>query len=154
MKKIIVLLVVLLGLLKADEGIQKLVIDLTTSDVITFENRVLKAVVMNKSYYESVFKELDVIVVIHGGSYRFFVKDLAKTIYRDDEKVAKASKNLKVRIESLMKTYNVKFQMCKVGMRKNKLTENNIYDFVEIIPSAMVGLINAQNDGFAYVPVN
>jgi len=37
-------------------------------------------------------------------------------------------------------------------MKKNKLTKEDIVDYVTIIPNASIGLIDKQNEGFAYLP--
>ncbi len=44
--------------------------------------------------------------------------------------------------------------MCEVGMKKNKLKEKNIVSFVELIPNSTIGLIDKQNEGYAYIPVS
>lgn len=153
MKKFIVILIVFLGLVRADGDMKKAVFDLTTSDLTTFESKVIKATSFIKAHYASKSEELDILVVIHGGAYKFFVKDLQKTKYKDDKEVAKVSKELREKIESLIKTYNVKFQICGVGMKKNKLTKDDIYDFVEVVTSATIGLIDAQSKGYVYLPI-
>lgn len=152
MKKFI-LLIALVGLLSASESAHKLVIDLTTSSVDTFEKKILKAIVVHKNYYEGKLKELDVAVVIHGGSYKFFVKDPKKSIYKDDKELLKAFSELKTRIASMSDTYDVEFLMCEFGMKKNKLKADDIVSFVKIIHTSTVGLIDKQNEGYAYLPV-
>lgn len=154
LKRVIVVFIVFLSIVRADTDLKKAVFDLTTSDLTTFESRVIKGVAFNKAHYESKFQELDIIVVIHGGAYKFFVKDLTKTKYKNDKKIFSASKEIEQRLTSLIKTYNVKFQVCGVGLKKNEIDEENIYNFVEVIPSAMVGLIDAQSSGYAYIPVD
>ncbi|MCK9473253.1 DsrE family protein [Sulfurimonas sp.] len=153
LKRVIAVFIIFLSLLRADGDLKKAVFDLTTSDFTTFENRVIKAVAFNKTHYESKFQELDIIVIVHGGAYKFFVKDLTKTKYKDDKKVLSTAKDIEQRLISLIKTYNVKFQVCGAGLKKNKVEEENIYSFVEVIPSAMVGLIDAQSSGYAYIPI-
>ncbi|WP_415395945.1 DsrE family protein [Sulfurimonas sp. CS5] len=153
MKKFILLLA-FIGLLSAEDSTYKVVIDLTTSSVENFQKKILKGIVAHKNYYEGKLKELEVAVVIHGGAYRFFVKDPKKTIYKDDKELLKAYAELKTRIESLSDTYAVEFLMCEVGMKKNKLKEKNIVSFVELIPNSTIGLIDKQNEGYAYIPVS
>jgi len=38
-------------------------------------------------------------------------------------------------------------------MKKKKLDRKDIYDFVEIIPTSTIGLIDKQSEGFAYIPI-
>ncbi len=152
MKKFI-LLVAFISLLSADDSASKVVIDLTTSSVEKFQKKVLKAIVVHKNYYEGKLKELDIAVVIHGGAYRFFVKDPKNTIYKDDKELEKEYAELKTRIANMSDTYDVEFLICESGMKKNKLKADDIVSFVKIIHTSTVGLIDKQNEGFAYIPV-
>lgn len=153
MKKIFLILALFVGMLRAEDNVVRAVFDLTTADATLFESRFIKGVAFHKAYYESKFKELEIVVVIHGGAYKFFVKEIGKTAIKIDAKEAALLHDLKQRIESLVKTYNVKLQMCGVGMKKHKIKEDNIYEFVEVVPSAMVGLIDAQNSRYAYISI-
>lgn len=152
MKKILIFLA-LFGLLQADEESQKVVFDLTTSSIEKFERSILKGIVANKANYEGELKELEVAVVIHGGAYRFFVKDIKNSIFKSDKKLLSQYSDLKKRIASMSDTYDVEFLMCGAAMGKNKLKDKDIVDYVKIIPNSTFGLINKQNEGFAYIPV-
>lgn len=142
----------LFGFLFADGSVKKVVIDLTTSDVKVFEQKILKGVVAHKTHYESALEELDVAVIIHGGAYKYFVKDLDKSVYKDDTKLQKVHGDLKKRIKTLYDTYDVEFLMCASGMKKHELDKSKILDFVKTVPNAAIGLIDKQNDGYAYFP--
>ena len=152
MKKI--LLFTLLGLLPimADTS-AKVVYDLTTKNQKAFERKILKAIVANKAYYESKLKELDVTVVIHGGAYRYFTVDPSKTEYKTDKTLLTNYAELKKRIKSMSDTYDVEFLMCGAGMPKHKLKAKDIVSYVKIIPNSTLGLIDRQNEGYAYIPV-
>ena len=152
MKKILIFLL-LVSFTQADEVNAKAVYDLTTKDIVTFEKKILKGIVAHKSYFNGQFKELDVAVIIHGGAYRFFVKDLKHTVYKDDTKLIAKYSELKKRIASLADTYDVKFYICDVGLKHRHLAHNNIVSYVKIIPNSTIGLIEKQNDGYAYLPV-
>lgn len=147
------LLSIMLGLVLQAQDVQKVVYDLSTTSLETIEKRFIKGIVANKNHYENQLKELEVVVIIHGDAYKFFVEDPKKTIYKNDKEIKKADKALKSRLQSLADTYDVKFQMCQAGATSNKLTREDIYDFVEMIPNTVIGLIDAQNDGYAYVQV-
>ena len=153
MKKLILLLA-FVGLLSANDESAKLVIDLTTSSVVKFEKNILKGIVAHKTHYENNLKELEVAVVIHGGAYRFFVKDLQSSMFKDDKELVKVYADLKKRIASLSETYEVEFLMCKAAMNRNKLVEKDIVDYVKLVPNSTIGLIDKQNEGFAYIPVS
>ncbi len=153
MKKIIFILLLSLGILHAEEDSAKVVYDLTTKDLKNFELRILSATVSNKTHYESTLRELDVTVVIHGGAYRFFLKDPANSEYKDDKALVSTHQDLGKRIETLANTYEVEFLVCGVGLRKRGIEKKDIYDFVKIIPTSTIGLIDKQNEGYAYIPV-
>jgi len=153
MKRVLILCLLFAGLAHADDTTVKVVYDLTTKNVAKFEKKILKSVVMNKAYYEGDLKELQVAVVIHGGAYRFFVKDIKNTIYKNDKKLIAVYGDLKKRIATMANTYDVQFLMCAAGMKNNKLMKKDIVKFVKIIPNSTIGLIDKQNEGFAYLPV-
>jgi len=153
MKKL-ALILMFVTLLSAEEKTAKLVLDLTTSNVAKFEKHILKGLVVQKTHYQNNLKELEVAVVIHGGAYRFFVKDLQNTIFKDDKELAKVYTELKKRIEIMSDTYDVEFLMCKAALKRNKLEEKDIVEFVKLIPTSTIGLIDKQNEGFAYIPVS
>lgn len=153
MKKIVSTLLLSLSILYAQEDSAKVVYDLTTKDLNNFQLRILSATVSNKTHYESTLRELDVTVVIHGGAYKFFLKDPAKSKFKDDKALVSTYQSLGKRIETLANTYDVQFLVCGVGLRNHNLGEKDIYDFVKIIPTSTIGLIDKQNEGYAYVPV-
>ncbi len=152
MKKIILLLA-FVGILSASDETAKLVLDLTTSSVAQFEKHILKGLVVHKTHYQDNLKELEVAVVIHGGAYRFFVKDLQSSMFKDDKELSKVYADLKKRIATMADTYEVEFLMCKAAMKRNKLEEKDIVEFVKLVPTSTIGLIDKQNEGFAYIPV-
>ncbi|QSZ41991.1 hypothetical protein GJV85_07670 [Sulfurimonas aquatica] len=151
--KALLVLFALISFLFGDDESAKVVFDLTTAKVETFEKHILKGVAVNKANFESQFKDFEVAVVIHGGSYRFFVNDLQSTKYKDDTELVKVHSELKKRIASMADTYGVKFYMCGVGVKKHKLDPKNIMSFVKIVPNSTMALIERQNEGFAYLPV-
>ena len=153
MKKILILLLFVFGISYADEENPKVVYDLTTNSLAKFEKNILKGISYNKGHYESKLQELEAAVVIHGGAYRFFVKDIKSTIFKDDKKLVKNYEELKKRIASMSETYEVEFLMCRAAMKRNKLEEKDIVEFVKIVPNSTIGLIDKQNEGFAYIPV-
>lgn len=153
MKKII-LLIALTLMLSAESNVVKVVFDLTTGNLQTFERKVFKGIAMNKEHYEGRLKELEVAVVIHGGAYKFFVKEPGASSFKDDKELLAAHPTFKKRIASMADTYNVKFLMCRAGMLKNNLKESDIYDFVTILPNSTIGLIDKQDEGFAYIPID
>ena len=153
MKKIILLLSLTFTLLFAEEKSLKIVYDLTTKDMAKFERKILSAIAANKSHYEKSFRDLDVAVVIHGAAYRFFLIDPSKSVYKDDKALLAKHKDLAKRIKSMVENYDVTFLMCAVGMRENKLTPKDVFKFIKSTPNGSIGLIDKQNEGYAYLPV-
>ena len=152
MKKILLLLLTLSTLIFAETS-AKVVYDLTTQNQKDFERKILKAIVANKAYYEGKLQELDVTVVIHGGAYRYFTVDPSMTEYKTDKALLANYAELKKRIKSMSDTYDVEFLMCEVGMLKHGLKAKDIVSYVKIIPNSTIGLIDRQNEGYAYIPV-
>ncbi len=150
----LILLLLFVGSLHASGEVVKVVFDLTAGDLQTFEKKVLKGIVAHKVHYEGRLQELEVSVVIHGSAYKFFVKEPQKSPFSDDVKLKGKHSMLKKRIASLAETYEVDFLMCRSGMNKLKLDPKDIYDFVSMVPNAAVGLIDRQDEGFAYIPIS
>ena len=153
MKKLILLLA-FIGLLNADNETPRVVIDLTTSSVAKFEKNILKGIEVQKTYYANNLKELEAAVIIHGGAYKFFIKNLDSSAFKDDKELAKVHADLKKRIATMSDTYEVEFFICKAGMKRKGLEDKDIVSFVKIIPTSTIGLIDKQNEGFAYLPVH
>ena len=153
MKKIFLFLA-FFAFASAEEGTVKVVYDLTTPDVEAFQKKVLSGIVANKTYYQGKLQELEVSVVIHGGAYRFFLKDLQKSEYKDDKKLGEVFMDLKKRIATMSDTYDVEFLICKSGMKSHNIKDEDIAGFVKMVPNSTIGLINKQNEGFAYIPIN
>jgi uncharacterized protein len=152
MKKLFLLFTLLTSLV-AGESVKKVVFDLTTGDSKVFEKKVLSGIVRQKIYYEGKLQELKVAVVIHGDAYKFFVKNLQNTKYKDDKILLEKHDEYMKRLTTLADTYEVSIYMCDVGRNKHKLDIQDLYDFVEIIPNSTIGLIEQQNEGYAYVPI-
>ncbi|MDA3945955.1 MAG: DsrE family protein [Helicobacteraceae bacterium] len=152
MKKFILLLA-LFGMLHADDEIAKVVFDLTTGDLQTFEKKVLKGIAVHKAHYEGNLKELEVAVVIHGNAYKFFVKDPKHSPFSSDTKLIEAQPTLQKRITSMAENYDVSFLMCDTGRKSHKLETKDIYDFVTMVPNSTIGLIDKQQEGFSYIPI-
>jgi intracellular sulfur oxidation DsrE/DsrF family protein len=154
MKKFLLLLLSTITILLAQDKTAQVVYDLTTNNMETFERKILKAIVANKAHYEASLSELDVVVVIHGDAYKFFTKNPLKSIYKEDKLLIESYKALSKRIKSMVENYDVEFLMCQAGMPKRELKKSDIYKFVTIIPNSTIGLIDKQNEGYAYIPVN
>ncbi len=157
MKKIAQLIMItILGIstLQSDEEIvKKVVYNLTTGDMKQLERRLIGGIISHTTYYQSKLEELDVKVIIHGDSYKFFMKDLNNTAYAYQPKLVKAQKDLGKRLGTLANQYGVTFYVCEAGVKNRKLNKKAFYPFVSMVHNAAVGLIDAQNEGYAYLAV-
>jgi len=153
MRKLLLILA-FVSFLNADDESAKLVVDLTTGSVIEFDRNILQSIAYNKTHYANSLKELEVAVVIHGEAYRFFVKDLKNTSFKNDKALVKVYKDLKKRVATMSDTYEVEFLMCRAALKRHKLKESDIVEFVKIVPNSTIALIDKQNEGFAYLPVS
>ena len=152
MKKTLLIILALQTIIFAG-NFAKVVYDLTTKNQEVFERKILKAIVANKAHYVSKLKELYVTVVIHGDAYRYFTVDPSKTEYSTDKTLLENYTELKKRVQYMHDTYDVEFLMCGAGMSKHGLKAKDIVPYVKIIPNSTIGLIDRQNEGYAYIPV-
>jgi len=151
MLKVLFVLFMFMFSLFADNS-RKVVYDLTTGDISKFKQKVLSGIANNKGHYEGKLESLKVAVVIHGDAYKFFIKDLTTSPYAKDKKVAAVQADFHKRLRNLANYYEVEFLMCHSGVKHYKIKESNLYSFVKLTPNASIGLIDKQNDGFAYIP--
>jgi len=152
MKKLISVFIILFSFsFSFGNDIHKAVIDLRTGDIDRFENGVLKGLSYVIQGYRDRLEDMKVVVVAHGESYKFFLKDLSKTPYRNDKKLLEKQKEIKERLENLVKFYGVKFEICKAGMIARKLDLGNLYPFVKPIPTALNGIVEWQEKGYKYM---
>ena len=153
--KIIVLFILFSVAAVAEEGIvKKVVYDLTTGDIKRFEKNLLSGIVAHQIYYQNRLEELEVQVIVHGDAYKFFMKDLSHTLYQKEKNLLKTKDSLGKRLNTLAKQYNVIFLVCRIGTIDRKLDTKAFYPFVSFVQSAPVGLIDAQNKGYAYLPLH
>ncbi len=153
MRKVIFLILFVMGISLADEN-PKVVINLTTGDLSKLNTYLLSGLANSAEYYKNQLKELNVVVVIHGDAYKFFIKDLQNSPYKNDKELLEHQKEILSKLEFLVKNYKVKFQMCEAGMKGKKINKETLYNFVELIPNAFIGLVDWQNKGYAYIPIH
>ena len=144
-------LLLLSGLVQAEE--RKVVFDLTAGDSTRIEERIVGNIKFLSNYYKKHHIDFKAIVVISGKSYKFFIKDLANSPYKDDVVLAKAQKKLAPMLKELSEKYQVRFDMCGAGMRSRKIKAESLYSFVHTDKMKYVYLIDWQNLGYAYIPI-
>ncbi len=157
MKKILqIIMITILSMSVAqsdEEVVKKVVYNLTTGDVKQLERRLIGGIIAHTTYYQNKLEELEVRVIIHGDSYKFFMKDLNNTAYAYQPDLVAKKSDLQKRLGSLSKQYNVEFFVCEVGVKNRKLNPKAFYPFVSMVHNAAIGLIDAQNEGYAYLSI-
>jgi len=132
----------------------KVVYDLTTGDRNKIEKHLINSITAVAKHYASMKKKLKVMVVISGDSYKYFVNDLKLSPYASDEDAVDMQAQFKPLLENLNDIYGVTFNMCSSGMKARKIAKNTLYKYVHADKMKSVYLINAQNEGYAYMPIH
>lgn len=132
----------------------KVVYDLTSGDSSKIEKHLINSIKALGKYYKEDKIELKVIVVISGDAYKYFIDDLEKSPYALEQDVIEVQKKFKTRLKDLNEAYSVTFNMCSSGMRARKIDQNTLYRYVHADVMKSVYLIEAQNNGYAYMPIH
>ncbi|ADR34309.1 hypothetical protein Sulku_1648 [Sulfuricurvum kujiense DSM 16994] len=149
-----VLFVLVLTATFAFADTKKFMIDLKTGDIESFNNQLLVGVPGTIDYFTAQGDKVEVAVVIHGESYKFFVENLDNTQYGMDKALAERQDAIRKRLVEIEKKYHIRMEICMNGMHRKGILSEDLYPFVTPIKSAMVGLVKWQNAGYAYVPVH
>jgi intracellular sulfur oxidation DsrE/DsrF family protein len=132
----------------------KVVYDLTSGDIVKIKKHLIKSVNAVADYYKDEKKEFNAIVVISGDAYKYFVEDLNDSPYNKSTELKQLQPELKILFAELQRSKHVTFNMCATGMRARKIKKETIYKFVNAEMMKSIYLINAQNDGYAYMPIH
>ena len=152
MKKIMIFLAFTTVFMYAtDQNIHKAVFDLTSGNAKILKNKVVWNIRMISDKMKDQNKTLKSIIVISGDAYKFFIKDLKNSPYNTEDVIA-AQQKLEPILSDLQKNYDVKFHMCATGMKKRHINAATLYPYVEHKNNKVHYLIEAQNNGFAYIP--
>ena len=141
-----------IGFASAKEA--KVVFDVTSGDSHKIGKHLINGVNVLEAYYKKENIDLKVIVVISGDAYKYFIEDLKKSPYATQTEVADVQAKFKTDFQKLNDKYGVIFEMCANGMRARKINPNNLYKFVHADVMKGVYLIEAQNSGYAYLPIH
>jgi len=151
-KKLVWVFTVCLGVSYGQNA--KVVYDLTSGDSAKIEKHLINSIKALGKYYKKEKITLEVIVVISGDSYKYFVNDLNNSPYASEEEAIKVQKKFKTGLKDLNDIYGVTFNMCSSGMRARKIDQNSLYQYVHADVMKSVYLIEAQNNGYAYMPIH
>ena len=133
---------------------QKAVFDLTTGDEATIEKHLVKNIEGLARYYKANDISFKAVVVISGKAYKYFVRDLEHSPFRDEADLARAQKKLAPLLAKLHREYKVEFDMCQAGREARNIDKAVLYDYVKSDRNKSVYLIMWQNRGYAYLPVH
>jgi len=136
----------------ADE--RKAVFDLRTDDPEKIEVRLLGDLKYLSNYYKEQGHEFKAVVVISGKSYKYFIEDLANSPYKDEKDLVKLQQTFRPLMQELVDDYDVRFEMCEVGMTARNISPDSLYPFVHADKSQPVLMIDWQTAGYAYLPMN
>jgi intracellular sulfur oxidation DsrE/DsrF family protein len=119
---------------------QKVVYDVSVSNLATFSNVLDRVSYLNNIYHADPFTE-SIVLVLHGDEIPFFaIKNYNK--YSD----------LMQRAQSLTLSGPVEFRMCKVAARAHGFEPGDIHGFVKVVPMADAELVRLQQEeGYAYM---
>ncbi len=154
MKKIAIMFLIFVFGFSYGTDEKKVVVDLKTGDIKRFKFYLLSGLTSMAEYYKNNLEELKAVVVIHGDAYKFFIKDLNNSPYKNDSELKRNQKELGERLKNLAKIYKVRFEMCEIGMKNKKIPKESLYPFVNLSYSAGISLVDWQNKGYAYLPIH
>jgi intracellular sulfur oxidation DsrE/DsrF family protein len=113
---------------------QKVVYDVSSSNLESFTNVLDRASYLNNIYHADPF-EASIILVLHGDEIPFFaIKNHDK--YRE----------LMQRAQSLTLAGPIEFRMCKVAAAGHGFEPEDIHGFVKIVPMADAEIIRLQQE--------
>jgi hypothetical protein len=132
----------------------KAVYDLTSGDSAKIEKEMITSIKNVSEHYKEQHKEFKTIVVISGNAYKYFIEDLAESPYVKDKSAVEIQPKFKPIFKELNERYHVTFEMCSAGMKARGIKQETVYKFVHTDKIKDVYLIDAQNEGYAYMPVH
>jgi len=132
----------------------KVVYDLTSGDIVKIDKHLINSIKALGKYYKEEKIELKIIVVISGNAYKYFIDDLKNSPYAEDNDAVDMQEQFKHKLAYLNESYGVTFNMCSSGMKARKIKKETLYKYVHADVMKSVYLIEAQNDGYAYMPIH
>jgi uncharacterized protein len=149
-----VMIFLMMGISALHAQTAKVVYDLTSGDNAKIEKHLIKSMNALFDYYEKEKIEFQVIVVISGDAYKYFVDNLKESPYADDKDILLAQNKFKMPLFELADKKHITFNMCSAGMKARKIKKDTLYQYVHADVMKSVYLIKAQNDGYAYMPIH
>ena len=132
----------------------KVVYNLTSDDIVKIDKHLINSIKALGKYYKEEKRELKIIVVISGNAYKYFIDDLKNSPYAQDDDALDMQEQFKHKLAYLNESLGVTFNMCSSGMKARKIKRETLYKYVHADVMKSVYLIEAQNDGYAYMPIH
>jgi len=143
MKKIVLMLLIGLGLLYAED--YKVVFDCSSSDAHYIKSR-MWLVGKTIDMIEKKGDKVDVALTLHGGCVPMVSEDYDMLVADEDvAEIEQAQRYLK----SLSQRTNVKIIVCKMSLASNAIDPKDVLKFIEISPNSFLDTIAYQNRGYA-----
>lgn len=136
MKKVILIFILIMSSLQAKE--LKAVYDCKIGDFKVIEYR-LNSILNLVKRVEDENSTANFAIAIH--SY-------CTPIVKEKKKFASIQEKLE-----LLNLAGVKIKLCSVAMSRFGYKQEDIFDFVEVVPTSSLEIIKLQNDGFAYMEI-
>ncbi|PHM19694.1 MAG: hypothetical protein CK604_10915 [Curvibacter sp. PD_MW3] len=95
---------------------------------------------LTEAPYSMFAEDMSIIVLIHGTE----IVTLAK---KNEERYQEVVQRMRYYAEM-----GVKFKVCGLAMKDYGYSSDDLYDFVEVTPSAITELMHWQNQGYALIP--
>ena len=131
----------------------KVLFDLQTGNVKVLQKQLIDEIGSLQRYYLSQAQKLEVVVLVSGNAYKFFLKDTDKTLYSLNKSFIKVKNDVQMKLRLLSSDFKVRFETCESGMKHRGIAFEQLVDFIEPVYSHNVGLINLQNEGYAHIRV-
>ncbi|BCO30450.1 hypothetical protein TspCOW1_05530 [Thiohalobacter sp. COW1] len=104
--------------------------------------------------YKSDLRDYDVRIVFVAHGIRFLTEDaLAETPFAADAALRERRENLRGRLRSLVDVHGVKLELCDITRSEIELSEDELYQGVEMVRSGVVRIAELQQQGFAYLKI-
>ncbi|MBU1927498.1 DsrE family protein [bacterium] len=152
LKAVVITCILTASTMYADEA--KAVYDLTSGDSAKIEKDMIKSIKNVSQYYKGQNKKFKTIVVISGDAYKYFIRNLSDSPYSEDKSALEIQPKFISVLKELNDSYHVTFKMCSAGMKARGIKLETVYKFVHADAIKNVYLIDAQNAGYAYIPVH
>ena len=106
------------------------------------------------TFYQNELIDYDVRIVFVAHGIRFLTDDkLESTPFSSDAALEERRSNLHGRLSTLNSVQEVKLELCDITRTGISLSEDSLYEGVDLIPSGVVRIAELQSRGYAYIKI-